>query len=283
MSTPKYNKLHAKRVLVLGGTSGIGYAIAEACTEHGAYVTIASSTSTRLTAALSTLSKAYPAAETEGRIAGTTCDVSDTATVEENLRSLLSFATSNGTHKLDHVTTTAGTAPGLTPLADFKADQAFKSATARYVTGLLLGKLAPAFMNPGPGSSITFTGGSTANKPPPGWSTSAGLGAAMQGAVRGLAIDLAPVRVNLVGLGVVDTPLLQGIPLEPEALKALYRSFAVDNLLNVVGKPEDVAEAYLYFMRDAFVTGQVLLTDGGRLLASPRMSAWGSEEQRKEA
>lgn len=276
MSTPKYNKLHSKRVLILGGTSSIGYAVAEGCLEFGAYVTIASSTTSRLESALSALKTSYPSAASAGLIVGTTCDVSKESTIEEQLHSLFTFATTNGMHKLDHVVNTAGTVPSLPALSKFTPDQAFGGATSRYIAGLLIGKLAPAHMNPGPGSSIIFTGGSTASKPGRGWSARVGLGALLEGMMRGLAIDLAPIRVNLVGLGVVDTPLLRRFTPTQEVFDKVAQGFAADNLLGVVGKPEDAAEAYLYFMRDRFVTGQLLLTDGGRLLMSPGMhsSTW---------
>ena len=85
--------------------------------------------------------------------------------------------------------------------------------------------------------------------------------------VRGLAVELKPVRVNLVAPGAIDTEIFDtysgGDAARRTRLVELYGS---KTLLGKCGAPEDTAEAYLYMMRDSFVTGHVLFTDGGYLL-----------------
>ena len=84
--------------------------------------------------------------------------------------------------------------------------------------------------------------------------------------MRNLALDLAPIRVNLVSPGVVLTPLWDGMP--KERVENLVESTKGKCTTGAVGKPEDVAESYLYVMRDWNVSGSVIDTNGGYLLTS---------------
>jgi NAD(P)-dependent dehydrogenase (short-subunit alcohol dehydrogenase family) len=81
---------------------------------------------------------------------------------------------------------------------------------------------------------------------------------------RALAVELAPIRVNTVPPGVVKTPLWQAMP-EADR-EALYRQMEQSLLVGHVGEPEEIAEAYLYLMRQTYGTGQVIVVDGGGML-----------------
>ena len=86
--------------------------------------------------------------------------------------------------------------------------------------------------------------------------------------VRGLAVELRPVRVNLVAPGAIETEILDKYSGGNEARrKRLVELYTAKSLLGRYGRPEDTAEAFLYIMRDEFVTGHVLCTDGGYLLS----------------
>ena len=87
----------------------------------------------------------------------------------------------------------------------------------------------------------------------------------MEGLTRALAVELAPVRVNIVSPGVVKTPLWREMP--DEAREQLYASEARRLPVGHVADPREIAEGYLYLMRQTFVTGQTLAIDGGGLLA----------------
>ncbi|MCJ1327074.1 hypothetical protein MMC10_003740 [Thelotrema lepadinum] len=268
MPTPKYSKLRGARVLLLGGTAGIGFATAEASIEGGATVIIAGSNADRLSAAVSRLETSYPEAAASKRILGHVCDLSEADKLEERLKATLDFATSGNTLKIDHVVFTAGDAPGLASISDYQASATkLPAMIIRSEGGIILGKLAPSYMNPGPRSSITFSGGSTAHKPPPGRGYLAGLAATIEGMTRGFAVDLAPIRVNCVALGAVDTELLRNlIRNQQREVDEVLNYYAKGTLLEKTGSVEDVAEAYVYFMKDSFVTGHTIVTDGGRLL-----------------
>jgi len=82
--------------------------------------------------------------------------------------------------------------------------------------------------------------------------------------VRGLAVDLKPVRVNLVSPGAVETELWDSLP--KEAREGYFKTVGAKLLTGGIGMPEDVAECYLWLMKDKNVTGTVVQTDGGALL-----------------
>lgn len=260
MSQRKFSKLSNARVVILGGTSGIGFAIAEGALEYGASVVISSSTQNKLDNALSRLRSAYP--DLTSRISGKTCDLSKEDTVEENLHALFKFATENG-KKVDHIVTTAGGPGGMGKLADAKATDILGVGVTKYVGGVMIGKIAPQYMEGGVGNSITYTSGSLADKPIKNVSAGIGYAGALESMTRALAVDLAPIRVNIVSPGAILTELLQNMG---AAMDEGQKSFASDNLLGVLGRPEDTAEAYLYLMKDRFITGQNVRTEGGRLL-----------------
>src|SRR3954447_6753484 len=88
--------------------------------------------------------------------------------------------------------------------------------------------------------------------------------ASMEGLTRALAVELAPVRVNIVSPGVVRSPLWA--EMAEADREALYRGIAAGTPVGRVGEPAEVAEAYLYLMRQTYGTGQVLVVDGGAVL-----------------
>jgi len=260
------NKLYSKRVLVLGGTSGIGFCVAENALENGATVIVASSRQESIDKTLSRLRESYP--DLTGQISGHTIDLrSDDA--EASIISLLDAVTNSGKDLLDHIVSTAGDGLAIEPLSAFaSAEKLFGAQRVRVVAPILIAKHAPGkYLRTSNHSSITLTGGVNSYRPGNNWTIPAATGTALQGLVRGLAVDLRPIRVNLVEPGAVDTELF-GKVFNEEQLEQFREEFKKQTLTGAIGRPEDVSEAYLYFMRDAFVTGQCNLTEGGLLLAS---------------
>ncbi|GIK07331.1 hypothetical protein Aspvir_002993 [Aspergillus viridinutans] len=274
-STPNListNKLSGTRVLIIGGTSGLGFAVARAALEHGASVLVASSRPEKVQSALSRLRTFYPDEQFTARIAGTTVDLGNESTLEANILALLDKATQpalfpstpspnaiDGRVLLDHIVFTAGDALKILPPTDPALDPTYIRAltTVRLLGSIMLAKHVPAFMAQSARSSLTLTSGAVAMRPLPGYSVGAMLANALIGLGRGLAVDLAPVRVNVVAPGAVRTELFDGLPGEfIEALKGRA-------LTGGLGRPEDVAEGYLGVMKDGFVTGGVVQSDGG--------------------
>jgi len=115
-----------------------------------------------------------------------------------------------------------------------------------------------------PDGSITFTSGVSSLRPRPG----AGIGSASCGAVealaRTLAIELAPIRVNTIVPGLIDTPLITQVMGNQAA--AIMEAMAKRLPVRRVGRGEDIAEAALFLMKNGFTTGITLTVDGGHTL-----------------
>ncbi|PMD11988.1 NAD(P)-binding protein [Hyaloscypha hepaticicola] len=258
MATQKYNKLAGKHVLVIGGTSGIGYSVAEACLESSASVTISSSSPDRVSSCVASLKASYPHSNTP-KVSGHVCDLSQ-PTVEKDIEKLFEAC-----GQVDHIVFTAGDKLATIPLQDATYENIIRAGQVRFIAPLLVAKIGSRYLkNKTAESSIIFTTGSVAEKPVPGWSVVASFASGMHGMVRNLAIDLKPVRVNVVSPGAVDTQMWNGMP--EEAKKGMFKEIAGKVPTGHVGRPEEVAEAYLWLMKDSNVTGFVACSDSGSKL-----------------
>ncbi|KAL8698240.1 MAG: hypothetical protein Q9201_006680 [Fulgogasparrea decipioides] len=254
----RIHKLKGANVLVLGGSSGVGFGVALAALDQGSHVTIASSQKNKVDRAVSRLSKANDGSNSS--ISGYVCDMSQASPLEDNLSQLFNEVTSS--RKLDHIVLTAGDAAPIKPLAETAVSDMLAVGNVRFLGALVIGKLAPKYLNPGPKSSITFTGGMMSHRPAPNWTLQAAWGSGIEGATRGLSVDLAPIRVNCVCLGAIHTEIFDSVP--PEAKDAVLDGFRGWSLCNTLGTPDEAAESYIYLMRNTFVTGTTTIADGGR-------------------
>ncbi|GFG24136.1 uncharacterized oxidoreductase YkvO [Aspergillus udagawae] len=264
-SATKYSsKLVNQRVLIFGGTSGIGFCVAEAAIENGAHLILSSSNTAKLEKAVARLREAYPSQAAQRPITTQTCDLSDTENLDANLANLFQAATNNGASKINHIVFTAGDALDFPELVDLTPDLIQKSGVVRFVAPLMVAKYIRQYIDLTTTSSFTLTGGLRAHKPAPGWSLVSGWAAGVEGLVRGLALDLKPLRVNMVSPGAVHTELFSRFP--SEQLEGFLKMLKNQSTTGTVGRPEDVAEAYLYLMKDQFVSGSIVETNGGALL-----------------
>jgi len=110
------------------------------------------------------------------------------------------------------------------------------------------------------GGSLTVTDGVIGHRPAPGTFVSTAMAGAVEHLVRGLAVELAPLRVNGVCPGLIRTGVFD--PLPEERISEMTKKQPVPR----IGTPGEAAEAYLYLMRNGYVTGQVLVVDGGTVL-----------------
>ncbi|KAF8171979.1 hypothetical protein K438DRAFT_1852017 [Mycena galopus ATCC 62051] len=202
------NFLLNSRTLVIGGSSGIGFAVASAALASGSKVHITSTTAEKLSTKITQLQSLYP----NTHVTGSTADLSSTETLEANLQSVFDAAVKETGGALDHIVYTAGDGRSMTPLAEITAATGLTVFTVRYLGPLLVGKLVAAnpgkYLNPAHSSSITLTSGLLARRLRPGVSTMIGVACAVEVLTRALAVDLAPTRVNVVIPGLVDTELL---------------------------------------------------------------------------
>lgn len=235
--------MHGQRVVVVGGTSGIGLAVAEAAIRSGADVVVASARQTSVDKALARLGS---------RARGATLAVTDADSAARFF---------DGVGGFDHLVYTAGEALTLMPVAGFDLEQAQSFFRTRYFGALTVVHAAAPRL--GPGGSITLTSGSAARRPGPGWAVAASVCGAMNALTRALAVELAPIRVNAVAPGVVRSPLWSGMAdADRESLYAGGRSLPVGR----VGEVDDVSSAYLYCMGQPYGTGAIIPVDGGALL-----------------
>ncbi|KAK0735116.1 hypothetical protein B0T26DRAFT_798781 [Lasiosphaeria miniovina] len=247
--------ISGQSLLVIGGSSGIGAAVARLAAEQGARVCIASSNAGRVADAVARLKAESPAT---ADVRGFTVDLSR-PDVEARLEKLFADVTAGGTRQLDHVVVTAGRA-GMRTIARTDRDFILGQAQLAIVAPALIAKLAPRFLTPGYASSLAFCGGRAGDKPIKGWPAAACFAAGLEGLARGLALDLAPLRVNVVHPGATETELWGPTP---EDRKGARDFFAKTALLGKVGTPDEVAEAFVYLMRDSNTTGATINSSGG--------------------
>jgi NAD(P)-dependent dehydrogenase (short-subunit alcohol dehydrogenase family) len=258
----QYNGMLTKaRVLVLGGSSGIGFCVAEHVLSLGAIVTISSSRQPKLDNALKRLRASMP--DSAASVDGHVCDLSDINLIRQNLERLLESVTR--TQPLDHIVFTAGDGIKIRPVAELEVPAIQSMGNVRFFGPMLLGGLAKSYMKPSKTSSITLTSGAATQKPGKGWTTVAGYGSGTEGIARGLAVDLAPIRVNTVSPGAVHTEMFDEIP--EDRLASVLSKFRARSLTDSVGTPEELSEAYIYLMRCSFATGSLVEVNGGSLLA----------------
>lgn len=236
--------LKGKRVIVLGGSSGLGLATAQAAAKDGAEVVIVSSSQQRIDSALQTLpanSKGYAA------------DLS----AEENIKALFEQI---GT--FDHLVYTAGENISLSMIADtdiIKAQEYFK---IRFWGAFAAIKYGAPYINKG--GSICLTSGIASQRPGAGWSLGACICSAVEGLCRAMAVELAPIRVNAVLPGVIRTNLWNSMT---EADRnGLFDYVGNSLLVKRIGEAEEIAQTFLFMMKQSFATGQCYAVDGGASL-----------------
>jgi NAD(P)-dependent dehydrogenase (short-subunit alcohol dehydrogenase family) len=232
-----------KTVVVLGGSSGIGLATAKAAQAEGARVIVTGRSRDRLHTAQSAL----------GSGARTVAlDVAD----EAGTRALFQEI-----DRVDHIFITAGTimrdsrlAPdsgSLRPALDTRFWGAFNAA-----------KYGAARMTAA--GSITFMSGTAGRRPLPGAAVATASCGAVEAFARALALDLAPIRVNTLQPGYVDTPLLD--EMLGEARVKIKAEAGARLPVKRIGTSEELADAVLFLMKNGYVNGITLTVDGGGLL-----------------
>jgi NAD(P)-dependent dehydrogenase (short-subunit alcohol dehydrogenase family) len=237
--------LHEQRVVVLGGTSGIGFATAKAAACLGAEVTVVSRRPASVDRAVADLPPG-----TSGRAA----DLTD----PDQVRDLLSDLGS-----IDHLVFTAGEPLALMSMDTLDLEKAREFFALRYFGALSAVRAAIPHLRPG--GSITLTTGIAAHRPGPGWAVAASICGAVESLTRALAVELAPIRVNAVSPGVVRSPLWASMT--QASRDQLYRDTAASIPAGRVGEVADIAQAYLFCLTESFATGSILTVDGGAVLA----------------
>ncbi|PPQ79190.1 hypothetical protein CVT25_002775 [Psilocybe cyanescens] len=228
--------LQNKTVVVVGGSSGIGFAVALASLQSlASLVIIASSNKSRVEDAVARL-KAH---KLPGKVRGEVLDAKNSEAVKV-------FA--SGLGLVDHIVWTSGDVPeahgGGLPFSNVDSVEEGQGIfTVRFWGPFILAKHAKFH----PGGSLTLTSGLAGQRPFPGAPLGSSVTTALGGLTRGLAVDLAPVRVNLVCPGLIDTELIE--KMFGEQGDNVVEAFNGKTLLKRVGKPSECAEAYIFLMK----------------------------------
>jgi NAD(P)-dependent dehydrogenase (short-subunit alcohol dehydrogenase family) len=235
-----------QRVLVIGGTSGLGLAVARAVLDRGGRAVVASRRTGSVQRAL---------AELGDGAAGSTVDVQDDA-------SLIALLAAHG--PFDHVVYTAGEPLEMTMLTDLDAERIRSFWDTRYVGAMNVVRVITGHSGVRDGGSIVLTSGNAALRPGPGWALGASICGAIDALTRQLALELAPLRVNNVAPGVTRTPLWSSMTAQEQS--ALYDGVASSLPVGRLAESGEVALAYVYAMEQPMATGTSILVDGGAVL-----------------
>ncbi len=239
---PTGMSLEKKRVVVIGGATGIGLAVAELARAQGAEVVIGSSSEANV--------KAVP--ERLAGASGRMVDLRSEASVAAFFQELGHF---------HHLAITAGdwTGSWLAGARDIDLERAREGLAVRFWGVIAAVKHGCRTIDEH--GSITLTSGLLAHRPMKGAPLATALGGAAEHLARGLAVDLAPVRVNAVSPGIVLTEHVK-TQMPAERLNAFVANLPIAR----GATPAEAAKAYVYLMLNTYATGQVLPVDGGALL-----------------
>jgi NAD(P)-dependent dehydrogenase (short-subunit alcohol dehydrogenase family) len=239
-----HRELSGKRIVVLGGSSGIGLAVAQRAVAQGATAIIASSNADRVKQAVATL---------DGKAEGHALDLSNERDIQNFFQKIGDF---------DHLVFTAGDTLQLNALAATDLTKARHAFELRYWAALAAVKYAsPHIRKDG---SIVLTTGVAGRRPHKGWTVAASVCGTIEALTRALAVELAPIRVNAVCPGVVRTNLWQSM--NADAREHLYENVGKSLLVGRVGEACEIARAYLFLMQEGYGTGQTVVLDGGAAL-----------------
>ncbi|KAK5168109.1 uncharacterized protein LTR77_006677 [Saxophila tyrrhenica] len=245
------DKLVGKKVVVVGGTSGIGNGAALALLEHGAHVTIVSSSQEKMDDVLKKID--HP------NVSGKVADVRNEENYTETIKSLA---------PVDHLiySSVDKIIRGAIAVADLEEAKYYFGV--KFWGAAMTGKIVSMYDIITPGGSLTLTSGTGAMKPGTTASIGGSLNAGLFTMTQGLANELTPkkIRVNCIVPGVVKTELWDKMGQSKEQQDETFEKSAGKLPVGFVATPEDIAEAYLYCLRADYANGSLITIDGGGVL-----------------
>lgn len=229
-----------QRILVVGGSSGIGFAVAKAAATAGAKVTIGSRSPKKLKEAVEAL----------GDVASAVIDTADEDLIESF------FANSD---PWDHIVITAAQTPSG-PVRKLSLDDAKKAMESKFWGAYRVAKAARLTER----GSLTFVSGFLSERPSGSSVLQGAINAALESLGRGLALEYSPARVNTVSPGLIDTPLWS--KMEEGSRNAMFERVAANLPAKAIGQPTDIANAVVFLMTTPFATGSTVRVDGGGVI-----------------
>jgi NAD(P)-dependent dehydrogenase (short-subunit alcohol dehydrogenase family) len=234
-------------IIVVGGGSGMGLEVARAALAKEAEVVIVGRSQQRLAQAIAELGSEH--------VRTIAADI----TSEEEVSRIF-----EGVGRFDHLFVSAASNLTYQPIRELDVESARKTIDAKFVAALLLAKYAARTINAH--GSITFISGIAAERPMPTGYLVGAVNGALFSLVYGLAVALAPVRVNTISPGWIDTPIWDANSALAANKPAMFAQMAQRLPAGRIGQPADVAHTALFLMENEFTTGTVLPIDGGHRL-----------------
>ncbi|MEK8131566.1 SDR family oxidoreductase [Paenibacillus filicis] len=235
--------LKNQKIVIIGGSSGIGLETAKQLIGEGAEVIIASRSAHKVQQAAALLGP---------QASSLTLDT----TVEDQVKAFFERV-----GRFDHLVVSAAETSGG-PFLHTATDQARLLFDNKFWGQYYAAKYGAPYLSPE--GSITLFSGVVAYKSMVGSSVLGAVNAAVSSLGQTLALELAPIRVNIVSPGIIDTPSRSKMP--EEARRDLYAAVGGKLPVKRVGLAGDVARSVLYLIQNSFVTGTVLHVEGGHLL-----------------
>jgi len=231
----------ARRAIIIGGSSGIGLASAKLLHDSGWEVVIGGRSRERLEAAQALIGSAVEAR---------TVDITNEDSIRQFVEEIGEF---------DDLVI-----PGSSAVVGNFLETSIEDVR-RYYESKFWGQyrvIREAHRRLRPGATITLFSGAAGQKASPGFAFGSALNAAVERLSDSLAVELAPIRVNTICPGIIDTPVWDEMVGE-EAKQAIFGDMAARLPTRRVGTPEEVADAVLFVISNAYVTGAVIRVDGG--------------------
>jgi NAD(P)-dependent dehydrogenase (short-subunit alcohol dehydrogenase family) len=238
-------QLPGQTVVLVGGSAGIGLETARLARREGAEVVLVGRNAERL----------EQAAQDVGARSTAAFDATDPAEIKRFFDDLPG--------PIDHVLVTAG-GPHYVPMLEMTPDQVRETLSDHVVQGLEVARSARGKM--GPGGSLIFMGGTGGRKISRELGLFSAATAVLPAFTSALALQLAPIRVNLIAAGFVDTPL--SASLLGDGLEARREELRATNPIGRVVGPQDVAALAVHLMANTAVTGATYDIDGGQQFVS---------------
>jgi len=238
--------LAGQRVVVAGGSSGIGLASAQCLAAAGAELVLVARSAERLARAAQSI---------DHEVMVRSCDLADAVAAKALFDDLGAF---------DHLVIAAGGSPAWGAFLDLDPERLNEAFRAKFWVQFHAARYGVPHLRAD--GSITFLGGGASRAALPGTAGLAAVNGAITAMARTMARELAPIRVNVLSPGFVDTPAYLAMPADARA--ALYQRMARAALTGRVGRAEELAQAVLFLVTNNFTTGAVLDVDGGRRLVS---------------
>ena len=235
-------ELLGQTVVVIGGSAGIGFETARRARAEGAKLILTGRNPERLQRAASELGAST--------VAFDATDFERLGRFFDELRT-----------PIDHVLVT-GPGPYYAPLAEFDVEKARRDVDAHILLPLEVARNAAGKVRPG--GTLLFMGGTGGRRTAAGFALISALTAALPAMTKNLALEIAPIRVNLIAAGFVDTPLSAAIL--GEQLDTRREQLRMTLPIRRVVGPADVAALAVHLMTNTAVTGATFDIDGGQQL-----------------